>query len=79
MDTRAEELMLSIETTFYKVTEAKLKETGEHLKIGTIESLSERILIRKIRDCLDEACEKGKYDSEELESLALMYSRTSHR
>ena len=54
MDTRAEELMLSIETTLYKVTEKKLQETADYLQIGDIEGLSKRALIRNIRDYLDE-------------------------
>ena len=69
MDTRAEEVMLSIETTLYKVTETNLKETANYLKIADIEGLSKRALIRNIRNYLDELCEKEEDNAEELTAL----------
>ena len=69
MDTRAEEVILSIETTLYKVTETKLKETANYLKIADIEGLSKRALIRNIRNYLDKLCEKEEDNAEELKAL----------
>ena len=69
MDTRTEELMLSIETTLCKVTETKLKETAYYIKFADIEGLSKRQLIRNIRNYLDELCEKEENKAEELTAL----------
>ena len=60
MDIRAEELMLTIETTLYKVTESKLRETADYLKVPDSDGLSKRALIRKINEHLDVLCEREK-------------------
>ena len=57
MDIRAEELMLTIETTLYKVTETKLRETADYLTILDVEGLSKRALIKKVHEHLDGLCE----------------------
>ena len=51
---RAEELQLSIETTLYKISEVKLRETANYLKVKDVEKLSKRLLIKTIRDLVDE-------------------------
>ena len=66
MDTRAEELLLTIETTLYKVTETKLKETADYLKVSDTEGLSKRALIRTIHEHLDGLCEAEKDYTEDL-------------
>ena len=66
MDIRAEELMLTIETTLYKVTEKKLKETADYIKVPEIDGLSKRALIRKIHEHLDVLCETEKDRPEDL-------------
>ena len=60
MDIRAEELVLTIETTLYKVTENKLQETADYLKVPDIDGLSKRALIRKIHELLDVLCDREK-------------------
>ena len=60
MDIRAEELMLTIETTLYKVTESKLRETADYLKVPDSDGLSKRALIRKSNEHLDVLCEREK-------------------
>ena len=57
---RAEELMLTIETTLCKATENKLKETADYLKVPDIDRLSKGALIRKIHEHLDGLCETEK-------------------
>ena len=66
MDTRAEELLLTIETTLYKVTETKLKETADYLKVSDTEGLSKRALLRTIHEHLDGLCEAKKDYTEDL-------------
>ena len=66
MDIRAEELMLTIETTLYKVTESKLRETADYLKVPDSDGLSKRALIRKINELLDVLCDKEKDKTEDL-------------
>ena len=46
MDIRAEELMLTIEATLLKVTENKIKETADYLKVPGIERVSRGALMR---------------------------------
>ena len=61
MDTRAEELILTIETTPYKVTESKSKETADYVKVPGVEGFSKRVLIKKIHEHLDGLCETEKH------------------
>ena len=68
MDIRAEELVLTIETTLYKVTENKLQETADYLKVPDTEGLSKRALIRKIHEHLDGLCETEKDRPEDLQT-----------
>ena len=68
MDIRAEELVLTIETTLYKATENKLQETADYLKVPDTERLSKRALIRKIHEYLDGLCETEKDRPEDLQT-----------
>ena len=64
---RAEELQLSIETTLYKISEVKLRETANYLKVKDVEKLSKRLLIKTIRDLVDEisAVDEGEEGTED--------------
>ena len=66
MDIRAEELVLTIETTLYKVTENKLQETADYLNVPDTEGLSKRALMRKIHEHLDGLCDREKDKTEDL-------------
>ena len=42
----------------------KIQESADYLKFGSIEGLSKGTLIRKIRDYLNEVCEKEEEDEQ---------------